>query len=290
MHRMRVLRAVIAVTGVAALLAVGVRPALGQQQPGGNGEVIPGTMPGGYPIGVELGSTTPGSDDPGHGNGSGGGGGGGGGNDNPCTYTRLPDYWQTAVQNATHDGMIHYLITCEGSNSYWFDALPAGAPQAPAAPRVVDPMTLVQQALRVLALPSPAIRVNPQPPKTQLVNLQTWLWIDRSAWGRRSETASVPGLSATVTAVPQKVTWSMGDGGTVTCDGPGTPYDQGRPPEVQRTDCSYVYTRAGEGLTVTAAIVWRASWRASNGASGNLPDQTLSASTTLRVAEAQAIN
>jgi hypothetical protein len=272
------LRAMIVVAGAAALLAAAVPPALGQQHPLGDGEVRPGTWPGGGAvIGVRTGTSIPGGGDTTAGGGPGGGGRGGGGGGpaydwRGCTRTRLPDSWQVV------DGMVAILITCLGSNSYWFDAVPAGTPDPqapPAAPQPVDPMTLVQQALRVLALPSPAIRVNPPLDRYQLVDLPTWLWIDPSAWGDRSETASVPGLSATVRAVPQKVVWSMGDGGTVTCDGPGTPYDQHRPPGAQHTDCFYT---------------WGVTWRASNGEAGTLPDQTLSATASLRVLEAQTIN
>jgi hypothetical protein len=35
----------------------------------------------------------------------------------------------------------------------------------------------------------------------------------------------------------------MGDGSTVTCDGPGTPYDPNDP--TATTDCSYTWTQAG---------------------------------------------
>ena len=42
---------------------------------------------------------------------------------------------------------------------------------------------LVQEALRRLQLPAPAIRVNPAPPAAQLVFVPTWFWLDSSSWG-----------------------------------------------------------------------------------------------------------
>jgi hypothetical protein len=44
------------------------------------------------------------------------------------------------------------------------------------------------------------------------------LWIDLGAWHDKTASAS------TATAAPSKVVWDMGDGHTLTCDGPGTPY------------------------------------------------------------------
>jgi hypothetical protein len=170
-----------------------------------------------------------------------------------------------------------------------------GQPQPPSGP-AVTPEALAQRAYRFLPLPAPVIRTNPPPTQDQLVNLATWLWVDRAAWGARTATASVPGLAVTVTAVPATVTWRMGDGGEVVCRGPGAPFDPAAARPGQPGTCSYTYRRASAGMpasrfTVTATTTWRITWTATGAADGSsLPPLSRSSQTALRVAEVQAIN
>jgi hypothetical protein len=160
----------------------------------------------------------------------------------------------------------------------------------------VTPQVLAQQAYRFLPLPAPLIRTNPPPTQDQLVNLATLLWVDEVTWGTRTATASVPGLAVTVTAVPVTVTWRMGDGGEVTCRGPGTLFDPAAALSGQPATCSYIYGRSSAGqpagqFTVTATTTWRITWTATGAAaSGTLPPLTRTSQTALRVAEVQAIN
>jgi hypothetical protein len=57
---------------------------------------------------------------------------------------------------------------------------------------------LVAEAVKLLHLPAPAIRLNPAPPAAQLVYVPTWLWVDASSWGSRSATVSVPARASVV--------------------------------------------------------------------------------------------
>ena len=157
---------------------------------------------------------------------------------------------------------------------------------------VVAPVVLAREAYRYLPLPPPRIRTNPPADRDQLVNLRTWLWVDPASWGSRKATASVPGLSATVTAVPVSVTWTMGEGSQVVCHGPGTAYDPRRPEAAQHPACAYTYRHAADAYQVTATTTWRISWVAHGvQAAGTLPPVTrTSPSTPLRVVEVQAIN
>jgi hypothetical protein len=162
----------------------------------------------------------------------------------------------------------------------------------PAGQAAVSPAVLARQAYRFLPLPAPTIHTNPPADRQQLPNLPTWLWLDRESWGPRTATASIPGLSVTVTAVPVMVTWTMGDGGRVVCDGPGTPFDPARQPS-----CDYTYRRSSAGepagrFTVTATTTWNIIWTASGSVTGGgtLPPLARSAQTALAVAEVQAIN
>lgn len=168
----------------------------------------------------------------------------------------------------------------------------AGIAWMPSRRPMVAPVVLAQEAYRFLPLPAPSVRTNPPVGRAQLVNLRTWLWVDPATWGARSATASVPGLSATVTAVPVSVTWTMGDGGRVVCPGPGTAYDPGRPDSAQRPACSYTYRHAADAYPVVATTTWRVTWVAHGAAGGGtLPPLTrTSPATLLRVVEVQAIN
>jgi hypothetical protein len=234
------------------------------------------------PGGVSVTVGTPGA--PGRATTAGGGGG------IACRYVaeRLPTTGDISHQGEQGQW---YFYTCTGTPDLLFGDLwvQAGRP-------AVDPAVLARQATRYLALPAPGIRTNPPPTRDQLVGLPTWLWLDRATWNPRSATASVPGVSATVTAVPVAVTWVLGDGGRVTCRGPGTAYDRTRPETVQRPSCSYTYRRGSAGepggrFAVTATTTWRITWTAQGApGAGTLPPLTRTSQTSLGVAEVQALN
>lgn len=166
----------------------------------------------------------------------------------------------------------------------------------PANRPAVAPQTLAQVARRYLPLPLPIIHTNPPASVDQVVNVPTWLWVDPATWGVRTATASVPNESATVTATPVSVTWTMGDGSRVVCRGPGTPYAGGDPARPS-PDCGHTYRQSSAGqpglrYPVTATTTWRITWVASGvvAASGSLAPLLRTATTSLRVAEAQTVN
>jgi hypothetical protein len=120
-----------------------------------------------------------------------------------------------------------------------------------------------------LVLPTP--KANPPVGSEQLVGIKTWLWVDPSIWQPLTATASVPGISATVTATPYATEWEMGDGETVSCDGPGTPYEPG----ATDTDCGHVYSidssEQPDSLYAAAVTMfWRINWTATDGTGGDL--------------------
>lgn len=168
--------------------------------------------------------------------------------------------------------------------------------QPPAA--AVNPLVLAQQALGYTPFGSPAIRLDPPANRDQLVGVTTWLWLAGGSWSPVSASASAGGVTVTTTAVPQQVTWTMGDGSTVACQGPGTPYDPSRP-DAQPT-CSYTYAKSSAGqrggtFTITATESWQVAWTAAGvpagvPAGGNLGPVTRTSQLPVRVAESQAIN
>lgn len=162
-----------------------------------------------------------------------------------------------------------------------------GEPPGGGAP-VPSPEQLARQAYSQLRLPSPSIAASPEGP--QLVRLPTWLWIE-NGWEPVSATATVPGVSVTARAKPTKVTWSMGEGGSRTCVGPGTPYSSARNPRSASPDCGYTYRRAsgGDGFTVSATVSWSVSWSGA-GQSGTFDGLSTTDSTTFVVEEVGAVN
>lgn len=156
----------------------------------------------------------------------------------------------------------------------------------------ISSATLAQFAAADLRLPAPTIGMSPD--GDHVTQLPSWLWIDRGQWSARDRTATAGPVSATVTATPVRVDWDMGNGDTVTCDGPGRVYERrfaGRP---EATDCRYTYrhssaTRAGAPFTVVATVVWDVSWTGSDGAGGALGELTSTATRPVVVGEVQAL-
>ncbi len=200
-----------------------------------------------------------------------------------------------AASPAVGSGGAWYVYKCTGNGVA--DAIfrpPVFIPDAPTAPGPVlpDPAALARAAYDQLRLPSPVIRLSPT--GRQLVNLPTWLWLDSTGWGGSSATAAVPGESVTATATPTGVTWSLGDGSTMTCAGPGTPYALGMNPAVGSPDCGHTYRRSsagqpGSAYAVTATVHWSVTW-AGAGQAGIFPGLTTTATATVPVAESQALN
>ncbi|WP_345510143.1 hypothetical protein [Phytohabitans houttuyneae] len=153
---------------------------------------------------------------------------------------------------------------------------------------------LGQQAVAMLRLPALRMRLSPQPPAPQLVNLPTWFWVDASSWGRRTATAEAGGSAATATATPTRVTWLTGDGNHVTCTGPGTAWRPGMDP-LGEPPCGHTYRRPsadrpGGELLVRATITWRVTWVATGGVTGQEADLSTTSAVSVRVVETQAIN
>lgn len=168
-----------------------------------------------------------------------------------------------------------------------FGGPPGGAP---------NPAALAQLAVRLLRLPNPVIEANPAPAAVQLTWVPTWLWVAPAVWQPRSATARVPGMAVTATATPVSASWAMGDGRTVICGGPGTPYSSAANPAAPSPDCGYTYTRSSAGqpgaaYKVTATITWAITWTANGGPVQALPQPLFTtAAAPMRVAESQAVN
>jgi hypothetical protein len=172
------------------------------------------------------------------------------------------------------------------------DQTPTGAPS-------VNPYDVALQAENSIRLPAPTPYFNPS--GTTVVNLSTWLWIGAGIWHADSVSASVGSVSATAVAVPVSVTWRMGDGSVVVCDGPGTPFDPAA--ALPATTCSHTYAESSAGqpspdgnpndgsFVVTVSVTWSVSWSARGAAGGgDLPSLVTATTTRLRVEQIESID
>jgi hypothetical protein len=156
---------------------------------------------------------------------------------------------------------------------------------------VVDPVTLVYEAIGQMQLAPPLVKTAPAPGQIGLVNMPVWLWVAKTenTWGPIVRSASVPGLTVTVTAEVKAINWSMGDGSTVRCEGPGTPYDESKGVKGSPT-CGHRYVKTSEKLAnckypVTAVAQWDITWQSTLGDTGQIA-MTQQAATQLRIGEA----
>ncbi|AXK37718.1 hypothetical protein DVA86_28080 [Streptomyces armeniacus] len=211
-----------------------------------------------------------------------------------------PPTAETAAEPKPGEKGAWYVYRCEGGGVR--DALyqpPVWIPDGEEedGPEV-SPTALAEQARSQLRLPSLSIKRSPA--AEQLVNLPTWLWLERGRWRKVSATASVPGVSVTVTARPTAVDWSMGDGSSRTCKGPGTPYGTGpgakgaAQPKNASPDCGHTYRASSAGepdeaYPVSATVRWSLAWSGA-GESGAFPGLTTTSSAAFRVEESQAVN
>ena len=148
-------------------------------------------------------------------------------------------------------------------------------------------------AVERLKLPSPVIRMSPSKHERQMVGVPSWLWVEAAGWEPVSETAQVPGVSVTATAVPREVVWLMGEGGRVVCGGPGTPYSAAFAPGAESPDCGYTYRRSSLGepggtFTVSVALSWDVTWEG-GGESGRGPGMVTVSEVDVTVDEIQAL-
>jgi hypothetical protein len=286
---------VLAVTALASVPAVGILAPASAHAAAAGGDDSGGT--------VTVGASDRGSSGGGPGGSpEGGPGGGGAGTGWLCLYTKLVLNDEGGIAPGGPTPGSWYSVTCTDqitgastTETEWIaDRAAVGAP-------VIDPYAVARQAENSLRLPPPDVSFNPA--AFSVVNLPTWLWIGTGIWHSYSITATVGPVSATAVATPQSVSWWMGDGGEVTCNGPGIPFDPAQPPSQQTTACSYTYTTTSDGqpspnadpddaaFTARATVHWSVSWTSRGvGGGGTLPPLATSAARAVRVEQVESVN
>ena len=203
----------------------------------------------------------------------------------------------------TPSGRIMYLWL------YW-DTVPDPPPGA------LPP--LIGDAYASARLPAPSIETSPASidgiSDATVVNFPTWLWIGPGAWHTVVATASGGGLVATVWAVPVAVAWHAAwnlpsplddpqrgvtlapEQVDLTCAGPGTAYNPGRPPDAQSSACVATFSQStfGTSQALSASITWQVHWALSNdagvvGGEGTLADTVTTSTRGLRVLQVESV-
>lgn len=157
-------------------------------------------------------------------------------------------------------------------------------------PAVPDAEGLARTAVSQMGLRAITIGIVPEPlpGRVGIIGLPTWMWVDNpteTTLGPISRTASAGGYSVTAIARVSRIVWSMGDGTSVTCTGPGTRYEDrfGKTPS---PTCGHRYSRQGT-YTVRATSYWDVTW-SGVGRSGHLT-LDLTSATTITMGEIQVL-
>jgi hypothetical protein len=189
-------------------------------------------------------------------------------------------------------GMHAWLICDDEAGLQRYAELVFYDPQNPLA-GIAAGERATDEALARLPLPAPVINTSPPRGRAQLVGVPTWLWVD-DPWTPRSASATLGGVTATVTATPVRVEWRAGDGtAPFACDGPGVPFDADHPDRTPT--CAHTYTDRSTtsndagSFDLTATVTYDIAWAATNGDVGALEPLTRTATVPLVVHEAQAV-
>lgn len=171
---------------------------------------------------------------------------------------------------------------------FWVDRAPAISVNAAAvAHHLVDTLGLRPPAVGVGAWVDPGFEAWGQ---SWWVGAPLWLWVDNqtdaTAWGWHTLSASQSGVTVTASVNPSQVSFTTGDGATVTCASAGTPRAYNPIALLSAhspSGCDYTYRQTnqlgdpGSRYTVSATVTWNVTYQASDGQHGGFTVQTHSA-------------
>jgi hypothetical protein len=166
-----------------------------------------------------------------------------------------------------------------------------GSPLVPEG-GLVDPRQLALDAVSSVLIDAPVIRTSPAETGRLYVRVPTWLWVEAEWWQGYEATASTGRVTSTVRAVPVSVSWSPGDGTTVSCSGPGTAWRPGQAEDATRGSHTYTSTslgRPGDSFQLSATVALDVTWTSNLGESGTLDPISRSSSRSVEVGEIQAV-
>lgn len=178
-------------------------------------------------------------------------------------------------------------VTCwrDGEPAYSYEFAVEVTPPVP--PEVIRDVAAAR-----LEPPSPDPETSPPLARQAFVQVPTWLWVDEADWEPIEVTETRGLTTVTVRATPTQARWLMGDGGGVTCLGPGVVWVSGLSED--DTDCSYTYLHSSYGETggrfeASVAVTWEFQWWINDIYQGTFGTVDVSTSFVVAVAEIQAV-
>jgi len=154
---------------------------------------------------------------------------------------------------------------------------------------------LIEQAIALLPLRGADIQLAPDPSGVGLVGLPVWMWtpVTESTWGPATASLTALGITVSVEANAERITWAMGDGAQVHCDHPGTPYHPDYRADESPT-CGHVYTEPSRSLSsgrypITATTQWLIEWRIEETVIGGTVPAERTSSASVRINELQVV-
>ncbi|MBV6697896.1 hypothetical protein [Kitasatospora aureofaciens] len=214
--------------------------------------------------------------------GGGGGGGGGGSSEGPllcsyhgqeypchdpemgwfsnsdgCYYTTVDKPDDPAWEGHKPSEGALYLPSCPNGAGGWSPGDIKFHAVAPAAPPP-DPRAMALQILKDrMAFPAPAPAAAPL--GTAVVKSPVWLWV-KGYQPPQPVSLTLQGVTVTVTPRLKNVVWNFSDKYSVTCDKPGTPYDD-KYGDAKSPDCGFEFPTGSAGepggaFSVNATANW----------------------------------
>ncbi len=167
----------------------------------------------------------------------------------------------------------------------------SGPPDAGLSPEAAARAVVARMDLRAAEI---GIVPEDKPGSIGAVGAPVYMWTTPgpTTFGPQVLTASAGGVTITATAKVDRIVWTMGDGTTVTCRSPGTPY-QDRFGFADSPDCGHRYTKTSarkpnDAYPITATSYWVVDWTGPGGSSGQITLDLFSR-TSIVVGELQAL-
>lgn len=225
-----------------------------------------------------------------------GSGGSGGSATYTCTYTPAsPGVLARTGTGPPAPGYQWDIMSCPGSSPNSLGGQLVQVNIATGVP-AISPVDLLKIAIGNLSVPVLLVDTAPPRGRNGLVGLPEWFWVPRPEWSNVTVTVTAGPVWATAVAAPATLTYVPGGGlGSVSCPGPGTPFDRQVPAGQQHTRCDYTYrqpsaSQPGHAYEVAVAVTWTISWTGSGGAGGVITNGYVTATAfPLRVAQAEAL-
>jgi len=156
----------------------------------------------------------------------------------------------------------------------------------------VSPEVIRDVAAARVVPPVPVPETSPPLSRQTFVQIPTWLWLDEATWVPIEASETRGFTTVTVRATPIEAGWVMGDGGEVTCAGPGVVWVSGMAEDA--TDCSYTYLHSTYGepegrFAASVTVSWEFEWWINDNPQGVFGTVDVSAPFAVAVGEIQAL-